>query len=64
MHFEIVGRITEVETIAAGPSVRIRSILRKRYGRGRWRKLKGVPLSVFGMVRYGLPKSTGSKRME
>ena len=42
MHFEIVGRITEVETIAAGPSVRIRSILNKRYGRGRWRKLKGV----------------------
>jgi hypothetical protein len=42
MHFEIVGRITEVETIAAGPSVRIRSILRKRYGRRRWRKLKGV----------------------
>ena len=42
MHFEIVGRITEVETIAAGPSVRIRSILRKRYGRVRWRKLKGV----------------------
>src|SRR5205823_1499424 len=42
MHFEIVGRITEVETIAAGPSVRIRSILRKRYGKGRWRKLKGV----------------------
>jgi hypothetical protein len=42
MHFEIVGRITEVETIAAGPSVRIRSILRKRHGGGRWRKLKGV----------------------
>src|SRR5947207_8699495 len=42
MHFEIIGRISEVETIATGPSVRIRSILRKRYGRGRWRKLKGV----------------------
>lgn len=42
MHFEIIGRITEVETIAAGPSVRIRSVLRKRYGRGRWKKLKGV----------------------
>jgi len=42
MHFEIVGRISEIETIVAGPSIRILSILRKRYGRGRWRKLKGV----------------------
>ncbi|MGZ8842537.1 MAG: hypothetical protein ACXW18_02675 [Pyrinomonadaceae bacterium] len=42
MHFEIIGRIAEIETIAAGPSVRIRAVLRKRYGRGRWRKLKGV----------------------
>ena len=42
MHFEIVGKISEVETIAVGPGVKIRSILRKRYGRGRWRKLKGV----------------------
>lgn len=64
MHFEIVGRISEVETIAAGPAVRIRSILRKRYGSGRWRKLKGVAPCGLGMVRYDLPKSTGSKRME
>ena len=42
MHFEIVGRITEIETIAVGPGIRILSVLRKRYGRGRWRKLKGV----------------------
>ena len=25
-----------------GPSFRLASYLRKRYGRGRWRKLKGV----------------------
>jgi len=42
MHFEIIGKISEVETIAVGPGVKIHSILRKRYGRGRWRKLKGV----------------------
>ena len=42
MPFEVLGSITEIETIAAGPSVRIRSVLRKRYGMGRWRKLKGV----------------------
>jgi hypothetical protein len=42
MRFEVLGRITEVETIAAGGGIRILPLLRKRYGRGRWRKLKGV----------------------
>jgi hypothetical protein len=40
--FEIVGEITEIETIAAGPAVRDGARLRKRYGQARWRKLKGV----------------------
>ena len=42
MKFDVVGTITNVEIIAAGPSVKVRSFLRKTYGRGRWRKLKGV----------------------
>ena len=42
MHFEVIGKIAETETIAAGPSVKIRGLLRKRYGGTRWRKLKGV----------------------
>ncbi|MDQ3745498.1 MAG: hypothetical protein M3444_14055 [Acidobacteriota bacterium] len=42
MDFEIVGEITQIETIAAGAGVRHRARLRKQYGRGRWRKLKGV----------------------
>jgi hypothetical protein len=42
MDFEIVSEITDIETIAAGTGVRDRVRLRKRYGRGRWRKLKGV----------------------
>jgi hypothetical protein len=42
MHFEIVGKIIEIEIIAVGPGIRILSVLRKRYGKGRWRKLKGV----------------------
>jgi hypothetical protein len=40
--FEVVGKIEQVETVATGPSVKVRSVLRKAYGRGRWRKLKGV----------------------
>jgi len=40
--FEVIGEIEQVETIAAGRSVNVRSFLRKTYGRGRWRKLKGI----------------------
>lgn len=42
MTFEVVGAIEEVETIAVGPSVKVRAFLRKTYGRGRWRKRKGI----------------------
>ncbi len=40
--FEIIGQITETETIAIGTSIRELPELRARFGRGRWRKLKGV----------------------
>ena len=40
--FELVGEITDTETIAAGPSIRELPQLRKRFGHGRWRKRKGV----------------------
>jgi hypothetical protein len=42
MNFEIVGEITVVDTIAAGTGIRDIKRLRKNYGKGRWRKLKGV----------------------
>jgi hypothetical protein len=42
MYFEIMGQITDAETLARGTSVRERGHLRKQFGRGRWRKLKGV----------------------
>lgn len=42
MKFEVAGPITEIEVIAAGPGIRVVSYLRKRYGRGRWRKLRGI----------------------
>ncbi len=42
MYFEIVGEIAAVETIATGSGIRELVRLRKRYGRGRWRKRKGV----------------------
>ena len=42
MYFEIIGDITNIEIIATGSSIRDVARLRKQYGRGRWRKLKGV----------------------
>lgn len=41
MHFTIVGGVRNVETIATGTSVRIRKHLTRRFGTGRWRKMKG-----------------------
>lgn len=42
MYFEIVGDIANAETIAASSSIREIARLRKFYGRGRWRKRKGM----------------------
>ena len=42
MYFEIIGNIDDVEPIAIGRSIHDIARLRKRYGTGRWRKLKGT----------------------
>jgi hypothetical protein len=42
MDFEIVGQIEHIETIAVGSSIRNLDYLHKVYGKGRWRKLKGI----------------------
>ena len=42
MDFEIVGKLTEIVTIASGTGVRDRVRLRRVYGLGRWRKRKGI----------------------
>jgi hypothetical protein len=40
--FQVIGDIEVIETIAAGIGVRVRSTLRRLYGKGRWRKRKGI----------------------
>ena len=42
MQIELIGEITDIETIAVGNSIRELARLRKAYGMGRWRKLKGI----------------------
>lgn len=42
MNFEVIGKIVDIERIAVGGGIRPLPVLRKRFGRGRWRKLKGI----------------------
>jgi acid stress-induced BolA-like protein IbaG/YrbA len=42
MYFEIIGEITDIEVIAVGSGIRDRMRLRRQFGQGRWRKLKGM----------------------
>ena len=41
MDFDVIGEITDIETIASGSAIREAKRLRKAYGEGRWRKRKG-----------------------
>ncbi len=45
--FEVISRIKDVEVIAVGSGIRDIEWLRKNYGPGRWRKLKG-----FARIRF------------
>jgi hypothetical protein len=40
--FEILGIVVDVETIATGRAIRELRRLQKAYGRGPWRKRKGI----------------------
>lgn len=51
MKFEILGEISQIETFATGAAIREVARLRKIYGRGRWRKRKGI-------ARIRLPNGT------
>jgi len=42
MKFEILGEIKEIEMIASGKGVKIRRHLECTYGKGHWRKMKGI----------------------
>ncbi|MEK6287472.1 MAG: hypothetical protein AABO57_17150 [Acidobacteriota bacterium] len=42
MDVEIITAIESIEIIATGSSIRDIARLRRLYGKGRWRKLKGV----------------------
>ncbi len=40
--FKVLGRITEIQTIAEGREIRELARLNEDHGKGRWRKRKGL----------------------
>jgi hypothetical protein len=40
--FELISEVEHVETIAVGSGIRDIARLRRMYGKGKWRKLKGI----------------------
>jgi hypothetical protein len=42
MDFELAGDLADIETIATGSGIRELPRLRRLYGKGRWRKTKGI----------------------
>jgi len=42
MGFEILSEIEAIETIAEGRGVYLQRYLARTYGKGRWRKMKGI----------------------
>ena len=64
MNFQLVSEISGIELIAAGGSIREIKRLRKVYGRGRWRKLKGIAKIQFSNGRYTKESCTGMRRTE
>jgi len=40
--FEILGEIHDIETIASGHGIRVLDRLVRQFGRGTWRKMKGI----------------------
>jgi KaiC/GvpD/RAD55 family RecA-like ATPase len=42
MDFELLGPIRDIQAIAVGRAIDGLGRLRRRYGTGRWRKLKGI----------------------
>ena len=69
MDFEVVGDITGIETIASGSGVREIARLRRKYGKGRWRKRKGfaeiaLPTGEFMHAELHWYEATGIGKRE
>ena len=64
LDFRILGDIADAEIAATGSGIREIARLRKRYGRGRWRKRKGTAETSYLAVRLCGQSYTGTRRRE
>ncbi len=60
---EIIGKIEQIKPIAVGSRIREIARLRKVFGAGRWRKLKGIATVQFEDGTFSASSSTGMKHM-
>lgn len=69
MQLEILGPISNIETFATGSKIREIARLRRIYGRGRWRKRKGIarirlPSGAIRITEIHWYEATGIGRKE
>ena len=64
MNFEIISEITDIEIMAVGTKIRELARLRRKYGPGRWRKLKGIAQVRLRSGKYGWLNCIGMRRTE
>ncbi|ELP53841.1 MAG: hypothetical protein DWQ53_11705 [Microcystis flos-aquae DF17] len=69
MDFEIISGITNIEIIATGTGIRNRERLQKQYGKGKWRKLKGIaqvqlPNGIVGLAEVHWYEAHGIGKKE
>jgi len=67
--FEIISDITNIEIIATGTGIRNRERLQKQYGKGKWRKLKGIaqvqlPNGIVGLAEVHWYEAHGIGKKE
>jgi hypothetical protein len=67
--FEIISGITNIEIIATGTGIRNRERLQKQYGKGKWRKLKGIaqvqlPNGIVGLAEVHWYEAHGIGKKE
>jgi len=62
MNFKIVGKIEQERTFAAGSKIREIARLRKVYGKGRWRKRKGIAKIQLQDGTIQLRRYTGTRQ--
>ena len=64
MDLEIISEIRDIEIIAVADSIHDLPRLKKQYGLGRWRKLKGIAQSDSEVDEFASLRSIGTRRTE